>query len=45
MNSAELDSVEPGADPGSDITELLPILTKFVTSRVSDPDLAQDLVR
>jgi len=45
MNSAELDSVEPSADTDSDITELMPILTKFVNSRVSSREIAEDLVQ
>ena len=45
MSSAEVDSLEPGTGRDSDITGLIPVLTRFVNSRVSSPEIAEDLVQ
>jgi serine/threonine-protein kinase RsbT len=45
MSSAEADPAGPKAERDSDITDLIPILTKFVNSRVSNPEIAEDLVQ
>ncbi len=45
MISAEPDTVLADAQRDADITELIPVLTRFVNSRVSSPEIAEDLVQ